>query len=113
MIKTSISADALYTQEATLSTWRAYLLQARVQSVSIPDPMATRLEEAYLEMRKCMDGIDESQFSQMLNLAKYHNIILQVLILLCRLISKTHLASELSWDHWEQALSIYKASILI
>lgn len=65
----------------TLGLWRAYLEHCRNCKVTIPKDVAERLEAEYVELRKSKEGrgkLDENQFANVLNLAKY---ILNILIL--------------------------------
>lgn len=79
--------------------------------MAIPADLAARLEEAYVGLRRTESGLDETQFSQILNLAKYP-FVFRICLSdhACRLLSKTHLASEMAWEHWEEALAIFQSA---
>lgn len=77
------------------TTIRRYLAVARQVKVAIPDDISARLEAAYVEERKGSPAFDENAFARALNLAK--------------LIAKTDLSGELSWEHWTTAMAIHYA----
>jgi hypothetical protein len=79
-----------------IRSWRAYLGAARECAVSIPGEVAARLEADYVARRQkggAACSFDENQLAMVLNLAK--------------LLSKTHLCEELTWECWEEALAIH------
>lgn len=80
-----------------MDEWRQYLEEARSCPITIPAPISARLETEYTAIRQAMGAgkFDENQFSRVLNLAK--------------ILGKTHMAQEMGWEHWEEAMDLYRA----